>query len=90
MSSPLVRALHRRVELVLDRLRPALLRDGGNVELLEVTEDGTVRVELQGACVECPAQSATLQHGLVPLLQAEVPEIVAVVPVLGDDTAARA
>jgi Fe-S cluster biogenesis protein NfuA len=82
MPSPLVRTLHRRVELVLDRLRPAFLRDGGNVELLEVTEDGTVRVELQGACVSCPAQAATLQHALVPALRAEIPEIEAVVPVL--------
>lgn len=82
MPSPLVRTLHRRVELVLDRLRPAFLRDGGNVELLEVTEDGTVRVELQGACVTCPAQAATLQHALMPALRAEIPEIEAVVPVL--------
>lgn len=85
MPSPLARDLHRRVEIVLDRLRLALLRDGGNIELLEVSEDGTVRVELQGACVNCPAQAATLQHALVPALQAEVPEIVAVVPVFQDD-----
>lgn len=74
---------------MLDRLRPAFLRDGGNVELLEVTEDGTVRIELQGACVSCPAQSATLQHALVPALRAEIPEIEAVVPVLQETAPGR-
>ena len=89
-SSPLAHSLHRRVEIVLDRLRPALLRDGGNIELLDVSEDGTVRVELQGACVTCPAQTATLQHAVAPLLRAEVPEVVAVIPIREDDPDARA
>jgi Fe-S cluster biogenesis protein NfuA len=78
--------LRRRVEAALDRLRPALLQDGGNVELLGVAEDGTVRVELQGACVRCPAQAATLKVALEPALRAEVPEVTAVVPQLGDAT----
>jgi Fe-S cluster biogenesis protein NfuA len=76
--------LRQRIELALDRLRPALLRDGGNLELLDVAEDGTVRIELQGACVTCPAQSATLRYALEPALRAEVPEVVAIVPVAGD------
>ena len=77
-------ALRRRVELALDRLRPALLQDGGNLELLDVAEDGTVRIELQGACVECPAQAATLRYALEPALRREVPEVLAIVPVTGD------
>jgi len=76
--------LRRRVELALDRLRPALLQDGGNLELLDVAEDGTVRIELQGACVECPAQAATLRFALEPALRREVPEVLAIVPVTGD------
>ena len=78
------KALRQRVELALDRLRPALLQDGGNLELLEVAEDGTVRVELQGTCVTCPAQVATLRHAIEPALRREVPEVIAVVPSAGD------
>ena len=74
-------SIHHRVEAVLDRFRPGFIRDGGNVELLEVTPDGTVRVELQGACTTCPAQTATIQHGLAPALRSEVPEIRSIVPV---------
>ena len=76
--------LRRRIELALDRLRPGLLQDGGNLELLEVAEDGTVRIELQGACVTCPAQTATLRHAIEPALRREVPEVIAVVPSAGD------
>jgi Fe-S cluster biogenesis protein NfuA len=79
-----VHALWQHVELVLDRLRPGLLQDGGNVELLDVAEDGTVRIELQGTCVSCPAQAATLRHAIEPTLRREVPGVVAVVPSLGD------
>jgi Fe-S cluster biogenesis protein NfuA len=70
----------RRVELALDRLRPALLQDGGNLELIDVSEDGTVRIELQGACVQCPAQAATLRYALEPALRRAVPEVIAIVP----------
>ena len=73
------RGIRDRVELVLDRLRPALLADGGNVELLEVTRDGIVRVALQGACITCPAQAATLRLALEPALQREVPGVTALV-----------
>ncbi len=76
-------SLRERVELALDRLRPALVVDGGNVELLGVSEDGTVRVELQGACATCPARSATLRFGLEPGLRGEVPEVTAVVALAG-------
>jgi Fe-S cluster biogenesis protein NfuA len=89
VARPDANALRRRVELALDRLRPALLQDGGNLELLDVAEDGTVRIELQGACVECPAQAATLRYALEPALRREVPEVVAIVPVSGDPEPAR-
>ena len=84
MARPDPSALRRQVELALDRLRPALLQDGGNLELLDVSEDGTVRIELQGRCVECPAQAATLRYALEPALRREVPGVLAIVPVTGD------
>jgi Fe-S cluster biogenesis protein NfuA len=81
MSSELVRPLRGKIELALDRLRPALIADGGNVELLEVSEEGTARIEFQGACATCPAQAATLRFALEPYVKAEVPELAALVPV---------
>ncbi len=81
MSSELVRQLRAKVELALDRLRPALIADGGNIELLDVVEGGTVRVELQGACASCPSQAATVRLALEPALKREVPGVVAVVPI---------
>lgn len=73
--------LRGAVELVLDRIRPALVADGGDVELVQVDDDGTVHVTLLGACARCPAQLATLRHGLEARLRREVPDVVAVVPV---------
>jgi Fe-S cluster biogenesis protein NfuA len=81
MSSELVRPLRSKIELALDRLRPALIADGGNVEILDVSEEGTARIELQGACASCPAQSATLRLALEPAVKREVPELAALVVV---------
>jgi Fe-S cluster biogenesis protein NfuA len=69
------------VEVHLDRLRPALIADGGNVELLDVDDEGTVRIVLQGACATCPAQLATLRVGLEEPLRDAVPGVTAVVVV---------
>jgi Fe-S cluster biogenesis protein NfuA len=79
MRDALPRELHERVEAALDRIRPALVADGGNVELLDVAGDGTVRLELQGACASCPAQSATLRYGIEATLRREVHGVAAVV-----------
>lgn len=81
MSSELVRPLRSKLELALDRLRPALIADGGNVELLDVSEEGTARIEFQGTCATCPAQAATLRLALEPFVKAEVPELSALVAV---------
>ncbi len=81
MGSALAKPLRDRVEAVLDALRPALLADGGTVELVEVDEDGTVRVSFEGACAGCPAQLATLRLGIEPVLRAEVPGFSALVAV---------
>ena len=59
------------VEAWLDRVRPALVAAGGNIELIAIDHDGTVRVAMQGACADCPAQLATIRVGIEePLKQA--------------------
>ncbi len=67
------------VEAALDRIRPGLVADGGNLELLDVAQDGLVRVEFQGACATCPAQTATLRVAVEEPLRASVPGVTAVV-----------
>jgi Fe-S cluster biogenesis protein NfuA len=62
------------VETVLDKLRPFLLRDGGDVELVDV-EDGVVKVRLMGACGSCPSSTITLKAGIERALTEEVPGV---------------
>jgi Fe-S cluster biogenesis protein NfuA len=69
------------VEAWLDRVRPGLVADGGNVELLSVDPDGTVRVILQGACADCPAQTSTLRVAIEEPLQKAVPGVRSVVAI---------
>ncbi|MCP4038675.1 MAG: NifU family protein [bacterium] len=69
------------VEAVLDLLRPGLIADGGNVELIEVEADGTVRVALQGACADCPAQSATVRVGLEEPMRKALPGVSALIAI---------
>lgn len=75
-----VRRLRMQVEAVIDRLRPGLALDGGNVELAGVDEDGAVSLLFQGACASCPAQLATLRLVIEPTLRREVPGVSEVVP----------
>ena len=63
-----------RVEKALDKIRPALMADGGNVELVDV-EDGIVKVKLTGACGGCPMSQMTLKMGIERVLKQEIPEI---------------
>jgi len=67
--------LRDAVEAELDALRPALVADGGNVELLGIEDDGAVCVQLQGACAVCPARFATLKFGLEEPLRAAIPTV---------------
>lgn len=68
-----------RVEKALDKIRPALEADGGNVELVDVDEDkGIVKVKLVGACGSCPMSQMTLRMGVERVLKEEIPEIVEV------------
>lgn len=66
--------IHAQVQEVLDKLRPFLLRDGGDVELVDV-EDGIVKVRLMGACGTCPSSTITLKAGIERALVEEVPGI---------------
>ncbi len=74
-------SLREAIEGHLDKLRPALITDGGNVELLGVDDDGTVRVSLQGQCATCPAQLATLKYGLEEPLCEAVPGVTGLIAI---------
>ncbi|HTO69900.1 MAG TPA: NifU family protein [Myxococcota bacterium] len=66
------------VRKALDVVRPGLVADGGNAELISVGEDGTVRLELQGACARCTAREMTRRLVLEPALRARVPGVLSV------------
>ncbi|MCL4472481.1 MAG: NifU family protein [Actinobacteria bacterium] len=67
--------LREQVEQALDRIRPALQQDGGDLELLDVTDDGVVKVKLTGACGSCPMSQMTLKMGIEQRLREEIPEV---------------
>ena len=75
------KTLKEKVETALEKIRPALQADGGNVELVEVTPEGIVKVKLTGACYGCPMSQMTLKMGIGRSLKKEVPEIKEVVEV---------
>ena len=68
-------AVKEKVEAALAQVRPMLQRDGGDVELVEITEDGIAKVRLQGACQGCPMAQVTLQMGIERVLKEMVPDI---------------
>ncbi len=67
--------LREKVVEALDRIRPALQQDGGDLELIDVTDDGVVKVKLTGACGSCPMSQMTLKMGIEQRLREEVPEV---------------
>jgi Fe-S cluster biogenesis protein NfuA len=67
--------LREQVETELGKVRPALQADGGDVELIDVDDDGTVKVKLQGACAGCPMSQMTLKMGIEKILKQNVPEV---------------
>ncbi len=64
-----------RIEKALDKIRPMLRADGGNVELVDVTSDGVVKLKLTGSCGCCPMSQLTLKNGVEKIIKQEVPEI---------------
>jgi len=73
--------MKERVEKALGKIRPMLVADGGNVELVEVSNDGVVKLKLTGACGCCPMSQMTLKMGIERILKQEVPEIKEVIAI---------
>ncbi len=66
--------MKEKVQKIIDKIRPSLQADGGDVELIDVV-DGIVTVKLQGACAGCPMSQMTLKNGIERLVMQEIPEI---------------
>ena len=73
--------LLQRIEKALDTIRPYLAADGGNVKVLEVSEDGVLKLELLGSCESCPMSAMTMKAGVEESVRKAVPEIKQVVAV---------
>jgi len=73
--------MKERVQEVLDQVRPALQADGGDVELVDVNDEGIVSVKLTGACGSCPMSTMTLKMGIEKTLMENIPEVKEVVQV---------
>ena len=67
--------LREQVESTLQKVRPSLQADGGDVQLVDVEQDGTVKVKLTGACRGCPMSQMTLKMGIEKILKQNIPEI---------------
>lgn len=73
--------MKEKIEKALEKVRPMLAADGGNVELVEVTNDGVVKLKLTGTCGCCPMSQMTLKMGIEKILRQEVPEIKEVIAI---------
>ena len=67
--------LKEKVESALQKVRPSLQADGGDVQLVDVEEDGVVKVKLMGACHGCPMSQMTLKMGIEKILKQNIPEV---------------
>ncbi len=67
--------MYEKVKKVLEKIKPSLQSHGGDVELVEVTDDGVVKVRLTGACGGCPMSQMTLSMGIEKTLKEEIPEV---------------
>jgi len=70
--------LKEKVENALEKVRPSLQADGGDVKLIDVGDDGVVKVSLQGACAGCPMSQMTLKMGIEKVLKQNIPEVTSV------------
>ena len=71
--------IEKKIRETIEKVRPYLVADGGDIELKEITDDLTVKVEVQGACGTCPFSLFTLKNGVEQALKKEVPDIKEVV-----------
>jgi Fe-S cluster biogenesis protein NfuA len=72
-----------KVERVLDEIRPAMRKDGGDCDLVEITPDGVVKLRLTGACRKCPMSFMTLSMGIETKIKARMPEVQKVIAIEG-------
>ena len=70
--------MKEKVQAAIEKIRPMLKADGGDVELIDVSDTGVVQVRLQGACSGCPMSQMTLKNGIEKIIKQEVPEVTAV------------
>jgi Fe-S cluster biogenesis protein NfuA len=75
------KSIKDKVIEVIDGIRPMLQNDGGDIELVEITADNSVKVRLQGACKGCPSAAMTLKMGVERMLKQRVPEVKQVIAV---------
>jgi len=73
--------MKEKVQKAIDTIRPSLQADGGDVELVDVSEDGIVKVRLTGACHGCPMAQMTLKMGIEKMIKSQIPDIKEVVAV---------
>ena len=73
--------MKEKIEAALQKIRPMLQADGGDVELVSIEESGTVKVRLKGACGACPMSTMTLKMGVEKFLKEQIPEVKEVVQV---------
>ena len=73
--------MEEKIRKALDEVRPSLQADGGDVDFVEVTDDGIVKVKLVGSCAGCPMSQMTLKQGIERYLRSQIPEVKEVVSV---------
>lgn len=73
--------MREKIEEALNKIRPMLQADGGNVDLVDVSNDGVVRLKLTGTCSCCPMSQMTLKMGIERILKQEVPEVKEVIAI---------
>ena len=74
-------SIREKVQGVINLIRPAVQADGGDIELVDVTDAGVVQIRFHGACHGCPSSTMTLQMGIERNLREKVPQVTQVVPV---------
>jgi Fe-S cluster biogenesis protein NfuA len=74
-------SVRQKVQGVIDLIRPSVQADGGDIELVDVSEAGVVQIRFHGACHGCPSSTMTLQYGIERHVREQVPEVTQVIPV---------
>jgi Fe-S cluster biogenesis protein NfuA len=80
-AGPVLESTKERVQSVINLIRPAVQADGGDIELVDVTQAGVVQIRFHGACHGCPSSTMTLHMGIERNLREKVPEVTQVVSV---------